>query len=350
MSLSQLSDKELLEAFERLNESELQEQAKDLSPEKISDLVSAVEESLSAENVRKISALIRGMQTKEQVEAVGKVLNTHYSLALMQDVVHSAPEEHWKFSALIVGLSHRVFLNLLVSGPEAYIRLIQHEALIEPVQHHLTLFVHEAESDLNHRVEELERFEASLHEINAQQVTMDDIRATIAKIRRFDLALEGLTILVNRALSVAWNSNRPDLVERLSDLKESLIRTKNELIGIEEKETGLFGKLKEELSSVFGGKSEENIHALEDGEPGVEALARLGLWEVEEYWEVGLLPKYKTKEALTEKLYAPEGRALLLDELQESLQRFRLTTVNDFKDRYLFTKALLKDYVSLRTS
>ncbi|MCB1149690.1 MAG: hypothetical protein KDK48_05940, partial [Chlamydiia bacterium] len=260
----------------------------------VEEIRSLVAEWEKEEKRGQILDLFKALKNKEQIEAVGKAVDTKTSLAILKDFLQWNPEEHWKISSLLVGLSHQVFVTVLTTASTVHIQVLQHEALRESLQHHLTLFAHEMEHEVNKRSDEIEALNHRLTHLDPLKLTVQEfaeLKETIGKIQR---SLNGMCILIDRALSVAWNSQRPDIIDSLSHAKETSIRMGKEHLGeLPYKKIG---------DQVFGGEE-----AVLDSDPAVEALAKLNIWYLKDYFALGLLPSaFSEKEVELDKLKLSE--------------------------------------------
>nr|NGX58750.1 hypothetical protein [Chlamydiota bacterium] len=114
--------------------------------------------------------------------------------------------------------------------------------------------------------------------------------------------------------------------------------------------TGIYLLFEQIISSPFA--SEDPNKTLQDDEPGVEALAKLSLWYMKDYWEMGLLPSIKNEDQLKldpEKhsdKECQEYREKLMEEVNDNLEKFDLKTVGDFKKVFIGSKELLRGYIT----
>lgn len=226
--------------------------------------------------------------------------------------------------------------------------------MTEPLQHHLLLFVHE----IKHSYEVLQSQFISLHrkiqqlpvsELNTQE--LQELQADIADLQQ---NIHQICSKIENALSLAWNTNSAELIEILSGYRERYERFLFSSIGQplnHAKASGIYLELENKLHSVFEANPEEDqAEALEDNEPAIEALARLGIWYVEDYWRLGLLPKVSDPEELLLPLLG--GNAELLEKYRKEVERhlahIGLKTVKDLKQHHVVSQALLRDFLKGR--
>jgi hypothetical protein len=192
--------------------------------------------------------------------------------------------------------------------------------------------------------------------LNLDEVTSTQIALLTEEIENNANTYQSLLEKINRLLMLIWNTNRTDLIEKLSIAKETVQRVLNMRIGNPKTEvtssTGLFGHFEQRLSAVYGGAdNQQDIETLDDDEPALEALAKFSIWYLRDYWEIGLLPKitdpqhliFRQERQLDE--HPSSFREKLYQEVQANLKKLQLSTVKDLKQREIFSRATLKEYI-----
>jgi hypothetical protein len=351
-----LSDKELVQHFFNMDLPMIVHISANLSPERAANIVRLLEEETAEDVGERICAFFMGLQTKEQVTEVGRVMNTRYTLKLIEEAVKLDHSHLWKISALLIGLTHRVFLKVLDTASPKELEVIQHEALKEPIQHHLTVFVHEVSSEVDEKVKQVMNLNEKAEKTPADNISFEDIHDWLVQINSIAESFEPLITKINRALGIAWNTNRPDLISRLTGVVETIQRTQKLLIGTPRTRsalpTGFFAALEGNVCAVYGKAGD--AEALLDDEPAVEALAMLSLWYLKDYWQVGLLPHIKDESELR---LDPEShsdkecrnfRESLMAEVNKNLENLDLATVGDFKAAYIGSRDILKETIRQR--
>jgi hypothetical protein len=342
-----MTDEELVARFQKLPWDKLAQEAGELEPEKLAYVVREIENVGGDKSAQRVCVMFLGAQTKEQIEEMGKVLDTRYTLRIIHEAIKLEPSHMWKISALLIGLTHRVFLKVLTEASSKELEIIQHQALREPVQHHLSLFVHSSEEEINQLVEHAAEIRVEIGICDPKTMTTGQVLSFLEEIEKLKQGAEALIEKIGRALMIAWNTNRPDLVGKLTQVKESSLRFMKRVVGERERGTGIFEVLTLKLEQVYGGASDTN--ACQDDEPGVEAMTKLDLWYFSDYWTIGLLPQIKSEKALqlenkSDTAWA-EVREENLELLNENLRKLGLSTVKDFKEKLILSKGILKDYI-----
>lgn len=301
----------------------------------------------------KALALFKGLKDNVQFEAVGK----GSSDALFLFILRAMSEEELLpdyLSPLLVGLSPHIFFEALLRMPDAYLQPLKHESILEPLQHHLNVFVNECEAADQKCLIQLDVLQEEIKELNPANMSRHDVKQIELRINHLREEYEKLLNGINRALALTWASLRLDLIEKLNDLKEAILMRLNE-IGLPPSDlflpTGLFNALINQLSDVFKSSIEENDF-LKDGDPAIEGLAKFSIWYLPDYWKAGLLPSIQSEEDLEPKklkiteIEKLEHRQHLTELVQHNLSRIGIRTVGDLKRARIFSKKMLEEYIS----
>jgi len=287
-----------------------------------------------------------------KLEAVGKSLSLIQCHMLLNHATEAVTLFE-KLSPIFVGLNHDIFCAFLLTAEPNELSILKQGALTEAIQHHLTLlvsFLITKENDIHlqiiNKMHELENL--SLVDIRAGEIT--SFRKTIDELNQ-----QGLTLIqmVNNALAIAWNTLRLDLIEKLSLQKESIQRIIKFEVGtnqeVASESVGLYAQLDKLLNSIY---ADPNIsaEAFNDDIPAIEALSKLGLWYLQDYWDMGLLPNV-AKEDVIQVNHNGDVNALELQQklfkvTNDNLNTLGLSTLKDLKQANIYSKAALKEFVS----
>jgi len=357
---NKMTNQELIDVFLNMEIDMVAHVAENLTPERAAYVVSTLETKAPTcdDTSHRICAVFLGLSTKEQVVAVGRVMNTKFTMALIQELIKKDQRQLWKISSLLIGLTQRVFNRVLTSASSKEMEVLQHEAMKEPLQHHLTVYIHEANQELNLIIDSLMSIENQLPTIDLETFTYSELEALLNEVDGQIFKLEVFLVKLNRALGIAWNTNRPDLIGRLNKIKETSHRTQEMTIGTPRKEANLPTGIYLKFEQIFCGAFENSNpnETLRDDEPAVEALAALSLWQLKDYWEAGLLTSITQEKDLK---LDPEShsekecidyREKLMSDVNQHLEALELTTVGDFKRHFLGTASLLEGYVERRSA
>lgn len=321
-----------------------------MSPEQIVAVINQIN-NMQENDFRKTGAIIRGLDTRLQLEAAGKAISASQLLGLFNKTLKEE-KHHWKLSPLLVGMPHETFSQLLQEASVEQLYLLQNEGVTEPVQHHLTLLGHEINAQFNQTLQEIELFLKNIDFIDTQTLTSQNVNSLFRQIDLFSLVLAKLLDIANKSLGIAWNTRRVDLIDSFSRTKNSCQKILSEEIGQKAPATGLYQKLESKLFSIFGDSTDPTqIDAVHDEEPVREALVKFSIWYLRDYWEIGLLPRIKnleefdldlTKNSEEERL---QFRQELFEEAQKKLAQLGLLTVKDLKKAHIFSRKTLEEYI-----
>lgn len=209
----------------------------------------------------------------------------------------------------------------------------------EPIQHHLTLLAHKWAHEAEEQAIILERLRKNIMLYDVRDANQDDYETYKKAIEVVQTHFQQSLSLLDKALSLAWNSSRADLIDRLTTLKENWQRYALDVIGNPASEAteanGLFRELDTHFDLVFGDASNPSqLAALEDDDLGIEALAALSIWNAQDYRELGLI-RQDTEVSHDQ----------LLEVIQERLKELKLATVADFKQAKIYSKTALQKYI-----
>jgi len=321
-----------------------------MSADQVNAAFGAMDKELDHRWKKKTRAAFVGLADRESLEAAGRALSLWQALEILDISEEMGHASHVKLSPVLVGLPYRVFLSILRIATAKQLEILKHASIAEPIQHHLTVFIHEMGKEGEASYLRLHELGVELQRLNLTRLGVKELQAIRVAIDRV-AASNGETIdNISTALSLAWNSNRPDLVDKLTVLKEGFVRQRQEQIGRPEAPlSGLYFILDEHLKSVYGDSAD--VDAAHDDESPFEALAKLGLWYLDDYWNIGLLPRVKTKGQLRLNPQKHSAQACerhrenLIATIQANLATLGLDSVGDFKTAGLYSEPLLREFI-----
>lgn len=333
---------------------ELQHDIPQMSHEQISKVFSLLNSDRDPNWEKKIKSAIAGLSDPHQLEPIGRSLNLKQILQILKSI---AKEDYEKLSPILVGMPPFAFSQLLTQTSPEEFEILKQEAIAEPIQHHLTVFTHELFNVLNELNSTLELLETSIEMLDPSRYGQNEIDILMQAIDQSRKVLVDIVGKTNKALAIAWNTTRTDLIEKLSYIKETSQRYQGSIVGNPRTDTseqsGLYLKLEERLHAIYGDPNDPNdTEALQDDEPAIEALVKFSVWYLQDYWEIGLLPAIARpldldldKESHSER-ERTEYRANLFKEVQDTLHKLGLDTVKDLKNACIFSRKALKDFIS----
>lgn len=298
----------------------------------------------SLESKKKLECLFQVMDSPATLEMVGKHFSVSHFLSFLE-LLNQYPSYQNRLSSILIRLNPVVFSQSLHLLQNNHLTYLKHEGLLEPLQYHLTQFVHEGEALQKQISQKGQQFSQHLPYIQSEELTPEELHSLIHQI---DFLRDNLLDYLERlstALSIVWHTDRVDLIEKLSSINEILQHQLIYLIGHSNfdqgSSTGLYLSLEQVLSRVFDS-------TLNDHDAALEGLTRLSIWHLKDYWELGLLPSIQQKEIdlhddNEEEYQSSHQRLSFL--VQQQLERLRIGTVGDLKKAYVFSKPLLKAYI-----
>lgn len=283
-----------------------------------------------------LDPLLQFLNTHQKWESLGSILNENQLLNIMNYLIGHSPEQ---LAEILIGLQPKVFSNALSSFQEEHLALFKNESLLEPLQYHLTQFIHEGESILEILHDKIERFESDLKTVKITELTGEQFQRMIGTVHSFRIEILHFLEKTSAALLIGWNTERIDLIEKLSNLNEKLQFILGHVVGHPVSEnlasTGLYYSLKKSLSSIFDA-------SLKDEDASLEGLSRLSVWHLKDYWEMGLLPGMGGPQFLKLSEQHPQELFTLV---QATLEKLNIGTVGDLKRENIFSKDLLITYI-----
>ncbi len=231
-------------------------------------------------------------------------------------------------------------LRLLEQEPQNAAWLKDLAALGEVQRNLLQLHI-AIEAEHDEFYQKVETFEQAFNALDMNELdthTLDGIHKELTDLHN---QLQRFRQLAAPTVRLAWNTGRQELVDKCSHLRESVERDELHLFGEEshgsQKET-LLTKMRSKLYSAFGATQE-------DSEPILDALTAFSIWAIKDYWQLGLLPKITNEEDL-----GIDDTTRLFDTAKNNLEKIGLKTLKDLKERSIFSRKCLLEYISRNRS
>jgi DNA-binding transcriptional MerR regulator len=326
-----------------------------LTPDHIILAIHAIKDQHFAIMRQKMRILLEEFKESKHLEAIGNALSLDQILLIL-DLMNNGEVPHWKLSPMLVRMPLSLFNQLLFAASLSQINILKQEVFTEALQHQLTLMTHEIVQQIPELTLRLDTIEQKIANINLDEVTSSQITSLTQEIEHCANNYQAILEKINKLLTLTWNTNRSDLIEKLSSCKEIAQKLMSTKVGnsktIIASSTGLFAYLEQRLSEVFEGfKTQHDVEALDDDEPSIEALVKFSLWYLRDYWEVGLLPAVKNPIDLDQphdnllKNNRVHTREELYHQVNVNLSKLKLKTVGDLKQHKIFSKATLIEYI-----
>jgi len=334
-----------------------------MSAEQIKAAIKQIDKGKDPKWDQKVESAVLGLSDRSQLEVAAANLSVEQLIHLINTTLQVQSKQHWKLSPVLIAIPFSVFSQCLAFCSEKELQVLQHEGVTEPVQHQLTSLSHEYLNQLQQIEKEINRFYQGIEHINVQELGRDDASEMFYKISVYSQFFENMFQNAGKALAIAWNTNRLDLIESFNQIKDSSQKYNQFAIGIPSEDTfapsGLYAHLEKKLFAVYGDEdagSGFDREALHDDEPAIEGLVKFSIWYLQDYWEIGLLPQIKNPEELDLDLskYSEEQRKQHREKLfslaQKNLKKIGLATVHDLKRAYIFSNKTLRSFIEERLS
>lgn len=336
---------------------EIRDAVETLSAPQLQALIIATNENHDPHWKQKIQAVVKGLNRRDLLEEAGKALTAPQFLEVVDLLSSLKGDDHLKLLPLLIGMPLMTFVEVICTASKTQMDVLKLESVTEPIQHQLTLFCHEIAKQLHEKDTELEAMRQDFEQMDVNDIGHKELRTIFSKLEMADAIFQQVITITNKALAIAWNTNRPDLVEKMSTIKESCHKYRVFVVGHPRDEehapTGLFLKVEEKLAAVYGNPQDPyDIEALADDEPSIEALVKFAVWYLHDYWEIGLFPHLASSEdlELDPQSHSEQERIAHRDRLfalaRENLEKLGLSTLGDLKKAQIFSKKALQEYIS----
>lgn len=301
----------------------------------------------SSKSKRKADELFKYIDKTSQLEKFGESINLSSWMAIV-DYITQHPIFHHRLSNVLVGLNPSVFFQSLFYFNEEQLSLLKHESIFEPLKYHLNLYIHECEKQLIQIDVNLENLKNDFLLNKNEPLIEEYLQESEEKIINVQDHLYEFVECIQKVLSIVWNTNRIDLIDKLSSLNESF-QHRLSIIGQKStsnnSSTGMFSILDQSLSSIYEDAS------LTDQDSAMEGLTRLNIWHLKDYWNLGLLPSINKEEVDDEQFNNStqlESYQNLLNLVQKQLKVLGIETVRDLKKARIYSLSLLRKYIDER--
>lgn len=286
------------------------------------------------------------LRDRKEIEAFSKNLTAQDLLYILQKQKANAADGVDKLAILLNGISPETFSLMFSMISKEELELLKAPKLIEPIQLQLTFLSHSLECKLNNLIDEIVETEREWDKLDFNQCSTADLMEMVSTIKKHAENFNQIHPLLEKALKLAWNTNRKDLIKSLSHTKERLDHIYITAIGYPEsdraKATGLYDHINSGIKRVY---HDGRLEVLQDKDPSLEGIILLGVISLKDFREMGLLSK-------TESFKLQGIEESLLDQIQKILESIGLHTIADLKKKWICSKSTLKEYVltSLFTS
>lgn len=343
------SSEEIPLLIKELSPMQIRANSEQLSETQVGPAIHALREAFDAEWREKMIELVLGLTSRSKIEAVGRALSVDQAAYLLTTPHLNKKNTKEELTAILVGLPHQVFLQLIQPEQTQLLNVLKQEVNTEAVQHHLTVLSHEMANQLQEYENQSLTLNQAIRELTIDDLGREDICAFTNQIDELSAGFNQTISQIGKLMQLAWNTQRADIIDKLSSTKETATRYRNQVIGtarsFKKPPTGLYLELEKRLFSVYGdSENPADIEAIKDDEPAIEALVKLSIWYIHDYWEIGLLPHIKSEQEITS--LRKERRDNLIQIVNQNLAKICLFTASDLKAARIFSKKSLQEYIA----
>ncbi|MEM1283370.1 MAG: hypothetical protein AAGG81_07435 [Chlamydiota bacterium] len=355
-----LNTEEFKKKCRSLSTKELGAQAKKLTDEQLTLLTQILAIGEDPQHENKLITTVSAMDNRSSLEVLGKAINAKQFFSLLKAKKSFDNSTFHKIPPLLVGMEFNVFTDVILEIPQQLLSVLQEEGCTEPLQHQLTLFCHELVQELDLFSKNLIQLEKHIDSFDTRNINHQNMLSTHQEIKKWAEFANANLKRINNALAIAWNTSRPDIIDRLSFQKESWLKYNTLVVGFpreyDKPASGLYARFESRLDTIFSNPDDPNdIEALQDEEPALEALVKFSLWYLHDYWEIGLLPNIKDISELDldpvdhSDRERADYRSKLFNQAQANLEELGLKSVKDLKSKKIYSKEMLQEFLDTHT-
>lgn len=285
-----------------------------------------------------IKETLNRLKERKEIEIFSKSLTPQDLLLLLEEQEIYSSEDKWKLLLLFNEVPVETFFFMLSTITERQLELLKSPQLAESIQFQLTFLSHALQVKLNNFVDEIVETEKKWSREDFGLYCAEDFSEMMATIEQYAKKFQEIHPILEKALKLAWNTDRKDLIESFSHLKERFDHLYITAIGYPESEktkaTGLYYHISCGIERVYSEKQK----VLQNQDSALEGVILLGVSSLKDFKEVGLLPK-------EDSIQSQELEQSFLNKIQETLNSIGLHTIEDLKNKWICSKSTLKSYV-----
>lgn len=337
-----LTNEEVRQAFHEMDDQSIKACAAHLDPVQIKTALVAIDLGKDPNWINKTHAFISGLASPNQVEDVAKLLSRPQLLELLANRTQIE-----SLQPLFVGISTLQFQEIIEFASTQQIETLREESVGEPVQYHILNLYHLLQNERIELAQQVELLETEIENLSLPEIPLNSYLELIEKINALKQRVLDQLAMIGRLVLISWNSNRIDLINKIGELKESWEKFNIHTLGHSRRgiqnSSGLYLTLETKLNSVYGDPQNLNdIEALHDDEPAIDAIVKFSVWYLRDYWEIGLLPMIKNEDELQ---LTKEHQDKLLEMARIHLEKLGLFTVKDLKKAHIYSKETLSEFI-----
>ena len=276
------------------------------------------------------------------IEILGVLFSYSQYLVLLEKSTKSE-KNNKAIANLLQYIPYETLKDLLRKCEDSHLFQLKKSALAKAIEPQLSTLTYEL-IKANHSFGSLLfSLVSTINSLPVKNIERSNINKIKKKLEIATLIKEENIELIDKTLTILWNIDRSDLIDKLSHIKEKYHLQEKMDLGCpkteDSAETGLYEKLTNHLNLVFGNEKQTNFNQIE---PSIEALKKLSVLSIQDYLDIGILPKINTSNIKKHKF---QNSSLLTQQALSNLQKIGLDTIENFKESEIYSKSLLKDYI-----
>lgn len=291
-------------------------------------------------STEKLGTLILKLKSREALEQVAPLIPENEWPSLFEKLFVKKSHSLEHLPPLLVSMPHAIFSSIVNKLSEKELKSLSPTCLSEPMQHHISLLIHEEEKAIKELETECLEVQVEITLLRTETLKRSEALAFLERINSLSLKASEEAKRVDKALILAWSSERADLVDNLTRERGAFLRIQNHFIGEKKPPySGLYILFFEKLFSLYGDR--DSLDSARDEEPAIEGLSRFAFWYVQDFVKAGLL------KPLRDGSLSVELKEHLLEKVQKELEKKGLTTVKDLKEAFIFSELSLSEFLYL---
>lgn len=324
-----------------------------LSPSQFLELIPLATPHYDAHHWKeKLHQLFLRISNDANLETFAKALNAIQILEIMHFIKHSSDDlfQRQKLSSLFAHLHPAIFKEIILEASQEELNFLREEAITEVIQHNLSLIASDLSTSFSNFCDRISALEIELEKADLQEMDKTSIESLYESIEDLRKENEDMLQFLNKVLTVVWNTNRGDLIQELGRTKELCQKCLIETIGKAAEEeipsSGIWHILEKNVEKNFSDwDANGNQSIMKDSIPALEAFVKFSVWNIQDYYEVGLLPQM-TSLNKTNEMINLKNREQLFTEVEKNLNKMGLKTLSDLKSAKIYSRKALMEYIN----
>jgi hypothetical protein len=293
---------------------------------------------------------IKYVEKIEELKQIGEQFSPEAFLYLLEQI-HQQTGLQKKLSSILISLPINSFIKSLEQMKNSHESVLKCECMTEPLLHLFSLFIHDCEQLIQTTNTYLANELKTIYALNLNHLNLEEINQIEMEIEYLKSIYIQRLKGISHAQTILWNSERIDLIDKLSSIKERMF---HQLYSQEiDSLTKIKFILEDQLSKffIFLDPDLGKEYCLQNDDSALEAFTKFEIWYLVDYWKLGLLPHIIDPQELELEVtpYSPQKdltfRQMAFKTLEENLRKLKIEKVQDLKKERIFSKSLLESYI-----